>query len=41
LNFLVGDILDFSRLSSNKFTPNFSYFKFEDLLTQMDSLFKD
>lgn len=41
LNFLVGDILDFSRLSSEEFKPNFSYFRFEQILNQMSGLFKD
>ena len=29
LNFLVGDILDFSRLSSGEFKASFSYFRFD------------
>lgn len=41
LNYLVSDILDFSRLYSNEFRPHCTYFNLEHLLANMKSLFLD
>jgi K+-sensing histidine kinase KdpD len=41
LNFQISDILDFSRLYSNDFKPQYSYFRLDELLYQMRELFRD
>jgi K+-sensing histidine kinase KdpD len=41
LNYLVCDILDFSRLYSNEFHPHCTYFDLDVLLSRMRTLFLD
>jgi signal transduction histidine kinase len=41
LNFLVCDILDFSRVYSNEFHPNYTYFRLDNFLQRMKDLFWD
>lgn len=41
LNFLVCDILDFSRVYSNEFKPNFTSFRLDSFLDHMKDLFWD
>ena len=41
LNLLVCDILDFSRLYSNEFKPNYSNFRIDTFLYNIKDLFQD
>ena len=41
LNLLVCDILDFSRVYSNEFRPNYSHFRLDSFLQSMKNLFSD
>jgi signal transduction histidine kinase len=41
LNYLMSDILDFSRLYSNEFQLHCTYFNLETVLASIKNLFKD